>query len=87
MLTLKILFWLCIFLVAYTYVGYAFVLWLLVWIKRIFCRTLILLPLRNEDTLPDVTLMICAYNEEDIIVEKMENIRRLNYPSKHLCVM
>jgi len=87
MLTLKILFWLCIFLVVYTYVGYAFVLWLLVWIKRIFCRTLILLPLRNEDTLPDVTLMICAYNEEDIIAEKMENIRRLNYPSKHLCVM
>jgi cellulose synthase/poly-beta-1,6-N-acetylglucosamine synthase-like glycosyltransferase len=31
--------------------------------------------------------MICAYNEEDIIREKMENIRQLDYPREKLCVM
>ena len=31
--------------------------------------------------------MICAYNEEDIIREKMENIRQLDYPKEKLCVM
>jgi cellulose synthase/poly-beta-1,6-N-acetylglucosamine synthase-like glycosyltransferase len=31
--------------------------------------------------------MICAYNEEDIIREKMENIRQIDYPKDKLCVM
>jgi cellulose synthase/poly-beta-1,6-N-acetylglucosamine synthase-like glycosyltransferase len=31
--------------------------------------------------------MICAFNEEDIIREKMENIRQLDYPREKLCVM
>ena len=31
--------------------------------------------------------MICAYNEEDIIREKMENIRQLDYPREKLCIM
>jgi cellulose synthase/poly-beta-1,6-N-acetylglucosamine synthase-like glycosyltransferase len=43
------------------------------------------LPADNE--LPDVTLMICAYNEEDVIAEKMENIRQIDYPKEKLCVM
>jgi cellulose synthase/poly-beta-1,6-N-acetylglucosamine synthase-like glycosyltransferase len=34
-----------------------------------------------------MTLMICAWNEADIIVEKMENIRHLNYPKEQLTVM
>ena len=40
-----------------------------------------------DDQLPDVTLMICAFNEEDIIHEKMANIRQLDYPREKLCVM
>ena len=31
--------------------------------------------------------MICAYNEADVIEEKMQNIRALNYPQDKLCVM
>jgi cellulose synthase/poly-beta-1,6-N-acetylglucosamine synthase-like glycosyltransferase len=31
--------------------------------------------------------MICAYNEEEVIAEKMENIRQLDYPREKLCVM
>lgn len=45
-----------------------------------------ILPL-NESLLPEVTLMICAYNEAEVIKEKMENIRALNYPQDKLCVM
>jgi cellulose synthase/poly-beta-1,6-N-acetylglucosamine synthase-like glycosyltransferase len=45
-----------------------------------------ILPL-NEELLPPVTLMICAYNEEEVIGWKMENIRQLNYPASKLCVM
>jgi cellulose synthase/poly-beta-1,6-N-acetylglucosamine synthase-like glycosyltransferase len=31
--------------------------------------------------------MICAYNEEDIIAEKMANIRQLDYPTDKFCCM
>ena len=87
-ITLKIIFWLCLALVVYTYVGYGAVLYIILKIKNIFFRreTTPILPL-DPQLLPDVTLMICAYNEADVIEEKMQNIRALNYPQDKLCVM
>lgn len=87
-ITLKIIFWLCLALVIYTYVGYGAVLYIILKIKNIFFRreTPPILPL-DPQLLPDVTLMICAYNEADVIEEKMQNIRALNYPQDKLCVM
>ena len=86
--SLKVLFWCCFALVVYTYLGYGAVLYLILKIKHLFVRkeSIPILPL-NEDLLPQVTLMICAYNEADIIKEKMENIHSLNYPQSKLCVM
>lgn len=88
MTTLKILFWVCLFLVFYTYVGYGLLLWLILKVKRLLNRgdAEPALP-ADDDELPEMTLMICAYNEEDIIREKMENIRQLDYPQRKLCVM
>ena len=86
MAALKIFFWACLALVFYTYVGYGLVLWLLVKVKRLFAsESLPQLP--ADDELPTVTLMICAYNERDIIEEKMENIRQLSYPRERFCIM
>ena len=87
-ITLKIIFWLCLALVIYTYVGYGAVLYIILKVKNIFFRreTTPILPL-DPQLLPDVTLMICAYNEADVIEEKMQNIRALNYPQEKLCVM
>ena len=39
MLTLKILFWTCIALVVYTYVGYGALLWLILRVKRLFAKS------------------------------------------------
>ena len=86
MVVLKVLFWVCLALVVYTYVGYGLVLWLIVRVKRLFAAE----PapqLPADDELPTVTLMICAYNERDVIREKMENIRQLAYPRERLCIM
>ena len=85
---MKIIFWLCLALVVYTYVGYGAVLYIILKVKNIFFRreTTPILPL-DPQLLPDVTLMICAYNEADVIEEKMQNIRALNYPQEKLCVM
>ena len=77
------LFWLCLTIVVYTYVGYGIVLYLLVLIKRLATKAKPLADI-SDDCLPEVTLMVCAYNEEDIIAEKMDNPRRLDYLSDRL---
>jgi cellulose synthase/poly-beta-1,6-N-acetylglucosamine synthase-like glycosyltransferase len=87
MLTLKIMFWACVILVFYTYIGYGMLLFLLLKLKQLFGQRQLepILPL--DEKLPNMTLMICAYNEQDVIPEKMENIRQLDYPRDKLCVM
>ncbi len=87
MLTLKVFFWICLAIVFYTYLGYGILLYVLLLLKRLFRPSPPLPVLPPDSQLPDVTLMICAYNEEDIISEKMENIRQLDYPKDKLCVM
>ena len=87
MVTLKVIFWICLAIVVYTYVGYGVLLYLLLCLKRLLCKPQKEPVLPNDDQLPDVTLMICAYNEEDIIGEKMENIRQIDYPADKFCIM
>lgn len=80
MLTLKVLFWICLILVFYTYLGYGMLLWLLVSIKRLVYGKPKKQDLPTGDELPEVTLMICAYNEQDIVESKMENTHQIDYP-------
>ena len=87
MLTLKITFWILAFIVFYTYLGYGLLLWGILKVKRLFGGRKPLPQLPADEELPPMTLMICAYNEQDIIEEKMANIRQLDYPKDKLCVM
>jgi len=79
-----ILFWISIFLIIYTFVGYGFLLFVLVKIKRLFVQPF---AFRKEAPLPSVTLLIAAYNEEDIIMEKVNNTLDLNYPKDKIQVI
>ncbi len=76
-----ILFWTCALVVFYTYFGYGIVLWVLVKIREAICPKR--RPGMPEDA-PEVTLLIAAYNEEDIVAEKMENCDALKYPQGRL---
>lgn len=82
---LSVLFFVCLFIPFYAYVGYGMLIFLLVKLKRIFK------PKKNEhlssNTLPKVSLVIAAYNEEDFIVEKLSNTEALNYPQELLEVI
>jgi len=79
-----IIFWISIFLIVYTFVGYGFVLYFLVKIKRLFVKPFLF---KKEVLLPTVTILIAAYNEEDIIIEKITNTLDLNYPKDKLQVI
>ncbi|HRE50199.1 MAG TPA: glycosyltransferase family 2 protein [Flavitalea sp.] len=74
------LFRICIFIVLYTYIGYPLLLWVLVKIKYLWPGRPAGPVGENNPILP-VSLIIAAYNEEDIIEEKIKNCFELNYPA------
>ncbi len=80
---MEIAFWLLIFIVFYTYLGYGILLYFLVKIKSLFNRKQEA-PLDFE---PAVTLVIPAFNEEDYIAEKAQNSLALDYPKDKLRII
>lgn len=81
---LQYLFWISIIIVFYTYIGYGILLYLLVKIKeKLHPKQPLTLPV----PLPDVTLLIAAYNEEKIVKAKMDNCETLDYPKDKLHVI
>ncbi|MEG1543739.1 MAG: glycosyltransferase family 2 protein [Tannerellaceae bacterium] len=71
-------------IVFYTYIGYGLILYVLVKVKEAFVKHV---PASLPEVLPDVTLFIAAYNEEDVVEEKMENCRQLSYPNDKLKIV
>ena len=74
-------FWIFFFIIFYTFFGYGVLLYLLVRIKRLFKKP-ISLPQSLE--LSSVSVIIAAYNEEELIEEKINNCLSLNYPANKL---
>ena len=87
MLTLKILFWAMLLIVFYTYLGYGILLYLIIRLKRFFKGKPLKTVLPSDEELPTMTLMICAYNEEDVVAEKMANTLALDYPRDKFRIM
>ena len=86
MTTLQTLFWLSLFLVFYTHLGYGILLYMLVKLKELFVK-----PVRRQlppdKRLPDMTLFITAFNEEEVVDEKMRNCLGLDYPADKLHIV
>jgi len=76
---MKMLFWLCTALVAYTYCGY--ILWL--WLFSHVCKR----PILKKYLTPSVSIIIAARNEEANLPAKLENLRLLNYPQDCLQIV
>jgi cellulose synthase/poly-beta-1,6-N-acetylglucosamine synthase-like glycosyltransferase len=77
---LEITFWCLLFIVFYTYLGYGFLLFILVRLKRLFVA--------KEKTAteyePEVSLLVAAFNEKDYVRKKVENTLSLNYPKEKI---
>lgn len=76
---LKILFLILFFLVVYTYLGYAVIIWVLVQVKHLI-KGKTNSPSLHPENLPDVCLLVTAYNENDVVRQKIKNSFELNYP-------
>ena len=62
---MTVLFWFCAGAMAYVYVGYPVLLFL---VSRVFDRRVAKAPIT-----PTVTMVIAAYNEEEAIARKLDN--------------
>jgi len=82
MTLLPVLFWLSAGLIVYAHLGYPLVLRLLLVFKR--SRTS---PRSEPAELPTVSLIVAAYDEEEVIVAKVANALALDYPRERLQVI
>jgi biofilm PGA synthesis N-glycosyltransferase PgaC len=80
---MEFLFWFCLVLVFYTYIGYGIVLFVLVKIKGLFTKK----ASYNADYQPTVTLVVPAFKEESFILEKVKNSLELDYPKGKLRIL
>ncbi len=69
-------FWLALGLLAYTYAGFGALV--IVW------GSLRRRRVRKEDGIHSVSLIVAAYNEEDVIADKLHNCLALDYPREFL---
>ncbi len=81
MKTLEIIFFLALFIVFYTYLGYGILLFALVRLKRLFGRGRSKVE-DDEPYEPEVCLFVAAYNEKDYVAEKIANHFSLDYPKE-----
>jgi cellulose synthase/poly-beta-1,6-N-acetylglucosamine synthase-like glycosyltransferase len=83
--TLKILFWILLFIIVYTYVGYGLLLFLIIKVRRFFkIGKKVEIDPKYE---PEVTLFIAAYNEKDYVEAKMKNTLELEYPKEKMNII
>ena len=83
MASLEILFWFSLTLLFYCYVGYGLILFIRNKIKRIFY------PFKTDDRfeLLPVTLVVAAYNEESVLLQKIKNCFEIDYPGHLLKII
>ena len=87
MFTLKILFWAMLLIVFYTYLGYGILLYIIIRLKRFFAGAPREAVVPADEELPTITLLICAYNEEEVVAEKMANTLAIDYPREKFRIM
>lgn len=83
MTAIKISFWILAGIIFYTYLFYTLLLILIRWLKPRIQTTESSSPIE----LPPVTLLIAAYNERDVLSEKMENNSLIDYPKDKLKIV
>jgi poly-beta-1,6-N-acetyl-D-glucosamine synthase len=70
-------------IIAYTYVGYGLVIYLLSKLRGRKNSP----SIQPENLLPEVTILVAAYNEEEFIEDKIKNTLTLDYPQDKLSVI
>lgn len=79
---LIVLFWVLLFILFYTYVGYAFFLFVLLKLKKVLFPGHTFNADKSYE--PNVCLFVTAFNEKDYVKQKVENSFSLDYPKEKI---
>lgn len=79
----EVVFWTCLMIIFYTFVGYALLVWVLVRIRKLFVRP----HQYNLDFEPEVSLVIPCFNEAKFLAQKVQNCFELDYPKHKLNII
>jgi len=72
----KLLFWACFGTLIYVFFGFVVVLWVVSKLKH--------RPVQKREIMPSVSMIICAFNEEKHIRQKIDNCLRVDYPKDRI---
>ncbi len=73
---MELVFWASVLILAYTYAGFP--------VLVAFWGILRRMRVRQEEVTPTVSVVVAAYNEEDVIADKLRNCLALDYPAEAL---
>jgi cellulose synthase/poly-beta-1,6-N-acetylglucosamine synthase-like glycosyltransferase len=76
----EITFWISGLIILYAFGGYGFVLIFLMKVRQVFFQTKETYSEPSDENLPEVCLIIAAYNEHDYVDLKIKNSLSLDYP-------
>jgi len=81
---LNFVFWFSFFILFYSYIGYGILLFIIIKLKRKFFKK----PQTEYSIyMPEISLVIAAYNEEKYIETKILNSLKLSYPQQKLKII
>jgi len=93
-LGMEIVFWFSLALVGYTYLAYPVVLFFCYCLAQLrsdwhylFDRQNRRVPVLEESEVPSVSLLIPAFNEEARLLEKISNLREMDYPPEKVQIV
>ncbi len=81
MIFLQVIFWVSLFLIIFSYLLFPLLLQLLAGRKKLTCERY------STEELPHISLLISAYNEEEVIAAKIESVLKSDYPSNRLEIL
>lgn len=83
---MEILFWILFFIVFYTFAGYASLVAVLLFFRKIF-QTKKSFPELGIEELPHVCMFVTAFNEADYVDMKVKNMMELDYPADKMQIL
>ena len=84
---MEIIFWVSGFIIFYAFGGYGIFLIFILRIRGLFYSPKVISEVITDDNLPEVCLIIAAYNERDYVDMKIKNSLSLDYPKDKLTII
>jgi cellulose synthase/poly-beta-1,6-N-acetylglucosamine synthase-like glycosyltransferase len=91
---MEVLFWLSLSIIAYTYFVYPAVLFVAYSLAQLCSDWRYLIdrrgrrvPALDDDVVPEVSFLIPAYNEEAHLLQKINNLREMDYPRQKMQIL